>query len=165
MSKLFFLNILCIVIAGSVTAQTNYAPQTRSMTFAKGDDSYLFHSNKYDPSKKYAVLKVWNEEYELTKNEKENLEYLKKNLINRNIDIIEYKWTDEESLISFLGKYGLTASVNQNNCLSIKKGNSSLNTTAGKAVFVLEEGKPTSLCSGKMCEDNLKRFFGLVSTD
>ena len=110
-------------------------------------------------------MKVWNHEHELTKNEKENLDYLKKNLVNRNIEVVIYEWTVEEDLISFMQKYGLTASVKQNNCLSIKKGNSNLNTTAGKAVFVLEEGKPTSLCSGKMCEDNLKRFFGLASTE
>ena len=163
MARLFFLNILCFVIIANVAAQTSYAP--KPMTFAKGDDSYLFHSNKYDPSKKYTVLKVWNDEYELTQAEKENLDYLKQHLSKSNIEVVEYKWTSEEDLINFMSKYGLSASVKQNNCMSIKKGNSSLNTTAGKAVFVLEEGKPKSLCSGKMCEDNLKRFFGLVSTE
>lgn len=164
MARLFFFSILCFITIGNVAAQTNYAP--KPMAFAKGgDDSYLFHSNKYDPSKKYTVLKVWNDKYELTKTEKENLDYLKQNLTKNNIEVVEYKWTHEEDLISFMSKYGLTASIKQNNCMSIRKGNGSLNTTAGKAVFVLEEGKPTSLCSGKMCEDNLKRFFGLVSTN
>ncbi len=60
-------------------------------------------------------------------------------------------------------KYNLTVEIPDGKHIKMKGGNFTFNSTSGKALFVLEDDKPLSVCSGKNCESRLKVFFKLQS--
>lgn len=165
MKQLTFLIVLLVV--GTLVKAQQYAPEAKAATYAyaKGDDSYLVFSDKYDPAKKYVVIKFYNDNTPLTEQEKTDLAFLTKFLQKKNAEVVTINWKDEASLQEAVKKYNMTASSNDGKHLNLKSGNSSLNTTSSKAIVVLEDNKPLSLCSGTNCEDNVKRFFKLQSRD
>jgi hypothetical protein len=132
---------------------------------ANGDDSYLLFSNRYDPAKKYVVLKLWDGKEALTEREKTGLDYLKKFLQKKNIDVLILNWKDEATVQELSQKYNVTLSTRDDKHLNLHGGSYNMNTTAAKALVILEDGRPLSLCSGANCEDNAKRFFKLESAN
>ena len=166
--QLLFLFLATVVISlaqAQTPEATVYQSGRRPLTYAKGADSYIFNRDTYNPDKKYTVLKLYNAENLPTETETKEFDNLKKILAKKNIEVAEYKWTSEEDLHSFMAKYGIEASIKEKSCITIKSGNSSMNTTAGKVIFIVEDGKANSLCSGAKCEYNVKQYFGLISTD
>ena len=132
--------------------------------YAKGDDSYLvFSDNMYKTDKKYVVVKFWNESAPITDREREEIDYLKKHLAKKNVEIVDFQWKTVEDLKQNLSKYKFTVDALSDKRICIKGDNFNLNTTSGKALFVVEDGKPMSLCSGKNCEELVKSFFTLKS--
>jgi hypothetical protein len=133
---------------------------------ARGADSYLLYSKEgYKAGKKYVILKFWNAADPLTATETADLDYLKKHLAKKGVDVVVKEWKDEADLQAAVKEYGLSADVAGDKRIHIQGLKFNLNTTAGKALFVMEDGKPLSLCSGKNCEDNLKVFFKTRSAD
>jgi hypothetical protein len=133
---------------------------TASYAYAKGDDSYVFYStDTYDAAKKYTVLKIWQEDQPLTEQEKADLEILKKHLAKKNAEVREIKWKSEEDLQAALSSYNIKASSSDGKHINLKGEKFTLNTSSGKALLVLEDEKPLSLCSGKNCEERMKVFF------
>jgi hypothetical protein len=163
----FCFTLLSIAFVNNSQAQGTYTSPKASpavRAYAKGDDSYLlFSDNTYKPGKKYVVVKFWNESAPITATEREDIDYLKKHLAKKNVAIIDFQWKTTEDLKEHLSKYNFTVEAVSDKRISIKSGNFTLNTTAGKALFVVEDGKPMSLCSGKNCEEMLKTFFTLKS--
>ncbi len=64
-----------------------------------------------------------------------------------------------------LTKYGFSVEMKDEKRMHIKSEDLNLTTPSGKAVFVTEDGKLLSLCSGPTCEDKLKVFFKIKSLD
>ena len=160
----------CLLLSGIASLQAQQykeaAPSaTSTYAYAKGDDSYLVFSDHYDAERKYVVLKLWNDNDPLSEREKTDLAFLSKFLQKKNIEVVTINWKDEAALQEAVQKYGITASSNDNKHLNLHSGQSSLNTTSAKAILVLQDGMPLSLCSGTNCEDNVKRFFGLQSSN
>lgn len=161
-------SLLFLAIAATSLAQSSAASasnkQSAVYAYAKGDDSYLkFSADAYSPEKKYVVIKFWNAGSALPDDEKAEMEYLKKYVDKKNVDLVFFPWSSGQELQQTLSKYGFSAEVINEKRISIKGENVNLNTTAGKAVLVLENGKPLSLCSGKNCGEMLKSFFRLKS--
>jgi hypothetical protein len=137
---------------------------TAAYAYARGDDSYLdFTGETYKADKKYVIVKLWNASTPLTGAEKTALSDLKVQLAKRNAEIVELEWRTEEELQAALKRYDFTVAVKDGKHINLKRDNFSLNTTSGNAVLVLEDTKPVSLCSGKDCEERLKRFFRLTA--
>jgi hypothetical protein len=158
-----FCFIALATIASLASAGQEYkkaSAPTAAYAYAKGDDSYVFYSNDtYDADKKYIVLKIWQENQPLTEQEKSDLEMLKKHLAKKNAEVREIKWKSEEDLQTALNGYNIKASSNDGKHISLKGEKFTLNTTSGKALLVLEDDKPLSLCSGQNCEERMKVFF------
>lgn len=167
--------ITCAVILFATTAiaakaqqQPARAPQAAkaAYAYARGNDSYIrFADKSYTAGKKYIVFKLWNAKEALTEIEKKEMEALKINLANKNAEVVYFEWNDERDLKDRLKEYNLRVKVSETNTINLKGENFNLNTTSAKALFVLEDDKPVSVCSGKNCEDYLKRFFKIISTD
>ena len=163
----FCFTILLLATVLSSQAQGTYSSTKASSAvsaYAKGDDSYLiFADNTYKPDKKYVVVKFWNESAPITDKEREEINYLKKHLAKKNVEVIDFQWKTVEDLKQNLSKYNFSVDALSDKRICIKGDNFNLNTTSGKALFVVEEGKPLSLCSGKNCEEMVKTFFTLKS--
>jgi hypothetical protein len=164
MKKIIFFS--CIVfLAFSVTGnaqQNNKTYAAAARAYARGNDSYVqFSSNTYKAGKKYVVLKFWNEAETITEKEKTAFSNLKKSLVKKNVEVVALPWAKEEELKDALKKYNLTVDVRDGKHINLKGENITLNTTSGKALLVLEDGKPVTLCSGTDCEARAKTFFKL----
>ena len=167
MHKKFIYVALISFSALTATAQQGKAPEAGSNTvqaYARGDDSYLlFSKDTYKADKKYVIIKFWNEKESLSEAEKTEFLSIKSQLSGKNIEIVDFSWKSEEDLKEVLNKYGLSVEVLGEKRIQVKNDHMTLHTTSGKAVFVAEEGKPISLCSGADCEARLKPFFNLSS--
>jgi len=164
MKKQFCCIALATIASLASTAQEykKASAPTAVYAYAKGDDSYVFYSNDtYDAKKKYTVLKIWQEGQPLTEQEKTDMEMLQKHLAKKNAEVKEIKWKSEEDLQAALNSYNIKASSNDGKHINLKSEKFTLNTTSGKALLVLEDDKPLSLCSGKDCEERMKVFFKL----
>ena len=168
MKSLTICAILLMIAAVSANAQQSRTQNaTRSAVYASanGDDSYLlFSGEKYKEGKKYVIVKFWNEKAPLSEKEKEGIAYLKARL-PKDVEVIDFQWKDEEDLKAALSKYNFSVKVSNEKHINLKGDHFSLNTTSGNALFVVEDGKPVSLCSGKDCETKLKFYFRLQSRD
>jgi hypothetical protein len=151
-----------IIILLFLITTTTYA-QTAVHAVGRGSSMYHGPSKTYNASNQYTVLKLWNQKDPITHEETDDLAYLKKHLKDKKIEIIEYEWKTEEDLKSFMSKYNFSVLMEKNNRIRFSSDNSNLVTTSNKAVFVLENNKPVSLCSGLNCEKNLKAYFRLSS--
>jgi hypothetical protein len=158
MKKICSLIIVFIIAISS----TVYA-QTAVHAVGRGSSMYHGPSKTFNASNQYTVLKLWNQKDPITQEETDDLAYLKKHLNDKKIEIIEYEWKTEEDLKSFMSKYNFSVLMEKNNSIRFSSENSNLVTTSNKAVFVLENNKPISLCSGNNCEKNLKSYFKLSS--
>ncbi len=152
-----FITILFLAISNSLYAQTAVHAGSR------GSGIYNGPSKTYNTANQYTVIKLWNDKESLSQTELNDLAYLKKHLKNKDIDVIEYEWKTEEDLRSFMSKYNFSVLMEKNNRIRFSSDNSNLVTNSNKAVFVLENNKPMSLCSGLNCEKNLKSYFKLSS--
>ena len=140
---------------------SDQAPQAVT-AYAKGDDSYVaFFGNTYQAEKKYVVFKVWKEDSPLTENERTEWALLKEPLAKKGVELVMVSWKTEEDLKAAFAKYGLTITATDGKHIRLQNGRSQLNTTSSKAVYVIENSKPVTLCSGNNCEDRVKYFFGL----
>jgi hypothetical protein len=147
-----------VVRAQQTTASGN-AP-TAAYAYAKGENTYLMYSAEgYNADKKYVVFKFYKAEDPLSEQEKTDLAAVKKQLAKKNIDVKEVEWKTEEDLRSVLKGYGIQVESSDGKHINLKGDKYSMNTTSTKAVVVLEDGRPVSLCSGKNCEERLKTFF------
>ena len=147
------------------TAPTSASTNT-VMAYAKGDDSYLRYANKgYDANKKYVVIKFWSDKEPQSETEVKEMAYLKKHLAKKNVEVVDFEWKTEEDLKKVLDKYNLTVNVINDKRVHVKNEHFSVNTTSGKALIVIEDNKPFSICSGKKCESNLKSYFKLQSVN
>ena len=162
---------LTATLAGNAQQATTVTAPARAstntvMAYANGNDSYLRYSNKgYDAKKKYVVLKFWSEKEPQSESEKQDIAYLKKHLAKKDIEVVDFEWKTEEDLKKVLDKYNLTVNVINDKRVHVKNENFSVNTTSGKALIVIEDNKPFSICSGKKCESNLKGYFKLQSVN
>lgn len=166
MKLLTFCLALSLAFATTAHAQgTTAAANTQSVikAYAKGDDSYLIYSETYNPAKKYVVFKFWNESSPLSAAEKAEMDYLKDQLAKKNVDVVFFPWKTTQDLQQNLSKYNFSVEALSEKRISIKDENCNLHTTSGKALFVVEDGKPVSLCSGQNCGEMVKTFFTLKS--
>ncbi|MGB8190741.1 MAG: hypothetical protein WCF67_02425 [Chitinophagaceae bacterium] len=165
--------LICLAFAATTIGISANAQQTKTTAptasnsstvyaYANGDDSYLqFSADTYKADKKYVVFKLWSEKSPLTETERANITDLKKALAGKNVEVVEFEWKNEEQLKEMMAKYGIKAKVSDDKHINLKSEHLNLNTTSGKALFVMEDDKPVSVCSGKDCEDRLKFFFKL----
>jgi hypothetical protein len=166
--SLAFLGIQSIVSGQSTAVSGNgkNSPEAVAYAYANGDDTYLqFESDHYKPGKKYVVLKFWSKDEQLTEAEQSEIKKLTGLLAKKNVELVSFQWKTEEELEAKLKAYDLSVDVNDDKRIRISSGDFQLNTTATKSMVVLEDNKPVSLCSGKGCEERLKKYFKLVSTD
>jgi hypothetical protein len=164
----FTLAILFITAFSAQCQQTeskSATAPTAVKAYANGNDTYLQFDESYDADKKYTVFKIWNEKEPLTEKEKTDLAYLKKQLAKKNIEVVDAEWKNKEDLEAIFKKYNLSVDVRSDEHINLKGGDFNLNTTSAKALVVFQNEKPLSLCSGKDCEERLKTFFKLRSTD
>ena len=165
MKKLLCLLAIATTVSSLHAQQYKEAAPSATYAYAKGDDSYIIFSDHFNAEKKYVVLKLYNDSDPLTDREKTDLAFLTKFLQKKNIEVATINWKDEAALQEAMKKYEITASSKDNKHLNLHSGQSSLNTTSSKAILMLQDGRPLSLCSGTNCEDNVKRFFGLQSSN
>jgi hypothetical protein len=166
MKKITICATAALLAFTTINAQNKKETQAThaSIAYAHGDDSYLqFSSDTYKSDKKYLVFKFWNAKEPLTEKERTDMDYLKKFLAKKQVEVVEFEWKTEADLKETLAKYGFSASLTGEKHINLSTGTISLNTTSGKALFVLEDNKPLSLCSGKNCEGRLKAFFKMQS--
>jgi hypothetical protein len=163
-----------IAIAISTTSNAQHATNVSStratsrttMAYARGNDSHLrFSTKEYDATKKYTVIKFWNANEPQSEQEVQDIAYLKKHLAKKNVEVIDFEWKTEEDLKQALEKYKLEAKVTGEKRINVKGEHFTVNTTSGKALLVMEDDKPFSICSGKDCESNLKSYFKLQSVN
>ncbi|MBB1285802.1 hypothetical protein HRH25_15570 [Flavisolibacter sp. BT320] len=129
---------------------------------AKGDDSYIaFSVDSYKPEKKYTVFSVWKDDAPPSETEKATLYQLKEALAKKGVELKLVEWKIEEDLKAAFAPYKIDVSTKDGKHIRLKTGSAQLNTTAAKALYVVENGQPVSLCSGMACEDKLRYFFGL----
>jgi hypothetical protein len=147
----------------NLSAQKTDPTQAILRAYASGENNVatLNGSDTYDPAKKYIVFKFWNEKDPLTENERTDLDYLKKFLPKKNVELVELKWNNLSELKEAVKKYNLEVSESKDEHFMIKGENFHMNTTSQKAMFVIEDGKPVTMCCGKFCEVNLKQYFKL----
>ena len=149
----------------AVTAPAHAVTNT-VVAYANGDDSYLRYPNKgYKADKKYTVIKFWNAKEPQSEKEVQDIAYLKKHLSKKNIEVVDFEWKTEEDLKAALTKYNLAVKVIGEKRINVKNEHFTVNTTSGKALIVIEDQKPYSICSGKDCETNLKSYFKLRSSN
>ena len=160
--KSIFISLL---VAGSFLAHSQQ--QNKTVSYASsGEQNFTWvGGHKYDAAKKYVVFKLWNEKENITDAEKQSLEKLKGQLAKKNIELVSFEWKTSEDLEGLFKKHGLEVDVDTNNGIRLKTGKQNFNTTSYKAMFVFEGGKPTSLCCGTKCEDNIKTFFGIIASN
>ena len=146
-----------------VSAQKTDPMQAILRAYASGESNIttLNGSETYDPAKKYIVFKFWNEKVPLTETERTDLDYLKKFLPKKNVEVVELQWSTIGDLKEAVKKYNLSVEESKDNHFLIKGENFHMNTTSQKAMFVIEDGKPVTMCCGKFCELNLKQYFKL----
>ncbi|RYZ29279.1 MAG: hypothetical protein EOO10_06795 [Chitinophagaceae bacterium] len=162
MKKQLCCIVLAIMVSLVSTAQEykKASAPTAVYAYAKGNDSYVFYANDtYDAKKKYTVLKIWQEGQPLTEQEKTDLDILRKHLAKKNAEVREIKWKSEEDLQAALNSYNIEASSKDGKHINLKGEKFTLNTTSGKALLVLEDDKPLSICSGQNYEERMKVFF------
>ena len=162
-----YLTIASALILTAANAQ-NEAPGASAeravYAYAKGTDSYLsYRSGTYNTAKKYVVVKCWNEAEPLTETEKTELASLTKSLAKKGVKVVDIEWKSAADLQGKLAEHGVKVEVKDDKRINLKGDGFNLNTTSGKALLVLEDGKASSLCSGVNCEDRLKSFFKLRS--
>lgn len=78
---------------------------------------------------------------------------------------MNFEWKTKKDLEGLFKKHGFEVVVDTNNGIRLKTGDHKFNTTAYKAMFVFEDGKPLSLCCGTNCEENIKKYFGIVASN
>ena len=157
-----FLSLITVITAQAQGTTASVKAPSAVQAYAKSNDSYLLFSNDtYKADKKYVVVKFWNESTPITDTEKAEIDYLKKHLVKKGVEVVDFQWKTTEDLKQNLSKYNFSVEAKGEKRISIKGDNFSLNTTSGKALFVVEDGKPLSLCSGKNCEEMVKTFFKL----
>jgi heme-degrading monooxygenase HmoA len=129
---------------------------------ANGNNSFmLFTSDTYNAAKKYVVFKFWHQSAPLSETEQKDLEELKELLGKKGFQVVVSEWKTEEDLKKLMKPFNMEISAPDGKHINLKSGSFSLNTTSSKAMYVLEDDKPISLCSGTDCEDKLKYFFKL----
>jgi hypothetical protein len=158
---LFFLSFSFLFF--NLSAQKTDPTQAILRAYASGESNIttLNGSETYDPAKKYIVFKFWNEKDPLTETERTDLDYLKRFLPKKNVEVVEMQWNTISDLKEAVKKYNLTVEESKDDHFHIKGDNFHMNTTSQKAMFVIEDGKPVTMCCGKFCEVNLKQYFKL----
>ncbi len=153
----------CLLLKGFAQQEKNAGTAPKAVVAsAKGDASYIaFSADTYKAEKKYTVFKVWKEASPLTEAKNAELQLLKEALAKKGVEMVMVEWKTAEDLKAAFAPYKIEVSTSDGKHIRLKSGTAQLNTTADSALYVIENDRPLSLCSGTNCEDRLKYFFGL----
>ena len=84
-------------------------------------------------------------------------------MAKKNIDLVQREWKTKEDLENLFRNYNIETVVATDKGIELKSEKHHYNTNASKVLFVFEDGKPISLCSGANCENNAKSFFKIIA--
>ena len=156
--------LLAVIVLIGVGAKAQKKLATATTASGEETTSHIFGSG-YDADKKYIVFKLWNDKNTLTEKETTELDQLTKQLAKKNIEVVKIQWKTKEDLEELFKKYNIETVVSTEKGFELRSENHHYKTDASKVLFVFEDGKPLSLCSGVGCENNTKAFFKIIATN